>query len=76
MNPLTNPDPNTVRPGDRITTACGSRTLYTPGTESALYNGQPVYFCLPVCKQDFERNPRSSCLALTMGHYEDGTAEQ
>jgi YHS domain-containing protein len=66
MNPDTNPDPNNVRPGDRIFTACGSRTLYTPGTESAIYNGKPVYFCLPICKQDFERNPRASCLALTI----------
>jgi hypothetical protein len=70
MPPLVNPHPSTVRPGDPITTACGGKTLYTPGTESAIYLGKPVYFCLPICKRDFERDPRTSCLALTLAQGE------
>jgi hypothetical protein len=70
MNPFNNPDADSVRLGERIITACGGLTLYTPGVESAIYNGKTVYFCLPACKKDFERDPRSSCLALSLSQYE------
>jgi YHS domain-containing protein len=66
MNPFNNPDAEHVRPGDRIITACGSTMMFMPGTESAIYNGKTVYFCVPACKKDFERDPRSSCLALSI----------
>ncbi len=70
MSPFTNPDVDNIRPGDRIKTACGGMSLYTPGTVSVVYNGKPVYFCLPACKKDFERDPLSSCLALSIADYE------
>ena len=71
MPPIKNPDPQTVQAGQQITTACGSRTIYLPGMESAYYNDKPVYFCLPVCKRDFKRDPYSSCLALSIYQYEE-----
>jgi YHS domain-containing protein len=71
MQPKQNPDPSQVQPGQEIYTACGGRTIFTPGTSSAFYNGKPVYFCLPACKADFESDPNSSCLALSIAHYQD-----
>ncbi len=71
MSQFTNPDPATVRPGERIVTACGSTTVFTPGTVSATYQGKPVYFCMFACKKDFEREPAASCLALTLSAYDD-----
>jgi hypothetical protein len=66
-----NPDPSKVQPGQEIYTACGGRTMFIPGTSSAFYNGTPVYFCLSACKADFERDPTSSCLALSITNYQD-----
>ena len=71
MLPIKNPDPLTVQPGQQIITACGNRTIYLPGTESASYNNLLVYFCLPACKRDFERDPHSSCLAMSISQYEE-----
>jgi hypothetical protein len=69
-NRFNNPAADSVQPGDRIITACGGMTRFTPDVQSALYNGKTVYFCMPACKKDFERDPRSSCLSLSIDQYE------
>ena len=49
--------------GNEVTTACGSKAHFAPETPRAVYNGKWVFFCLPDCKQDFDKDPSSSCLA-------------
>ena len=49
-------------PGTVVNTACGGTVQYTPNTPCILYRGELVYFCLPVCKQSFEKDPSNSCL--------------
>jgi YHS domain-containing protein len=50
--------------GALVRTACGGTVQYTPMTPCVFYRGQTVYFCLPICKADAEKDPRHSCLAL------------
>ncbi|HSF82088.1 MAG TPA: hypothetical protein VLA49_12680 [Anaerolineales bacterium] len=49
--------------GSPVQTACGGPILFEQGTPTAVYRGRRVYFCLPSCREDFERDPASSCLA-------------
>ncbi len=56
-------DDSTPMPGKIVITACGGRINYTADTPWALFQGQPVYFCLPICKTDYEDDPFTSCLA-------------
>ncbi len=51
------------QPGTEVRTACGGSVRYTPSTPSGLYQDETIYFCLDVCKEDYERDPRFSCLA-------------
>jgi hypothetical protein len=51
------------QPGEIVVTACGGRISYTADTPWALFQGQPVYFCLPICQTDYENDPYTSCLA-------------
>jgi YHS domain-containing protein len=37
-----------------------------PDTPRALYRGEWVFFCLHMCKEDFDRNPATSCLAARL----------
>lgn len=46
-----------------VNTACGSKTHFSPDTPHAIYNENWVFFCLPACKQEFDKDPASSCLA-------------
>ncbi len=46
-----------------VRTACGGVIQYAANTPCIQYQGEVVYFCLPVCEEDFDRDPRSSCLA-------------
>lgn len=50
-------------PGTEVATACGGIVRYEPNTPSALFNDEVVYFCLPICKADYEESPHTSCLA-------------
>ncbi len=56
----TTPNPH---PGTEVTTACGGIVRYEPNTPSALFNDEVVYFCLPICKADYDDSPHTSCLA-------------
>jgi YHS domain-containing protein len=49
--------------GSEVNTACGGRTHFSSDTPHAIYNEKWVFFCLPACKEEFDRNPASSCLA-------------
>lgn len=48
----------------QVRTACGGTTQLTPDTPCVTYQGECIYFCLPVCKADFLANPRQSCMAI------------
>ena len=50
--------------GEIVLTACGGRINYTVDTPWTLFQGRPVYFCLPICKTDYDNDPHASCLAL------------
>lgn len=60
---------NTVRglsyppPGTEVFTACGGIVRYMSDTPSVVYKDEVIYFCLPICKVDYEDNPKTSCLA-------------
>ena len=56
--------------GAQVTTACNGHIRYVPGTAWAIYQGQKIFFCLPVCKEDFEADPGCSCLAIKLCHLE------
>ena len=49
--------------GSEVTTACGGKTRLSSDTPHAIYNEKWVFFCLPACKQEFDKDPASSCLA-------------
>jgi YHS domain-containing protein len=40
---------------------------YIATTPCVVYQGQTVYFCLPICKAGLEADPLHSCLALSAG---------
>ncbi len=52
--------------GALVSTACGGRVQYCATTPCVYYQGKMVYFCLPICKADFEADPAHSCLSLGM----------
>lgn len=49
--------------GALVHTACGGVVQLTPQTPCASVEGRPVFFCLPVCKTDYERDATHSCLS-------------
>jgi len=48
--------------GALVTTACRGCIRFDIDTPHAVYREQRVYFCLPLCLEDFEQNPEHSCL--------------
>lgn len=56
--------------GTEVMTACGGFVHLNEGTPRAIYAGQTIYFCLPICKKDFEQDPATSCLAPRMHEFE------
>lgn len=52
--------------GTQVTTACGGLVHYNKDTPCSLFRGEVVYFCLPICKQDYENDPHASCLAARL----------
>ena len=52
--------------GSHVPTACGSEIRFADDMPFVNYKDRLVFFCLPACKEDFEREPRFSCLALEL----------
>ena len=49
--------------GAIVITACGGRINYSDDTPCDVFRGETVYFCLPICKTDYQNDPLTSCLA-------------
>jgi YHS domain-containing protein len=49
--------------GSDLKTACGETEKFSANTPRALYEGKWIFFCLPVCQQEFIEDPRNSCMA-------------
>jgi YHS domain-containing protein len=49
--------------GKPIQTACGGYVFLEENTPQTIFNGRQVYFCLPTCRDDFLRDPQTSCMA-------------
>jgi YHS domain-containing protein len=54
--------------GEEITTACGDTDKFTTNTPRALYKEKWVFFCTPLCQQEFTDDPGSSCYASQIDH--------
>ena len=55
--------PESSHSPSEVETACGGRVLLTPDPPSVIYRDAVVYFCMPDCKENYERDPLNSCLA-------------
>lgn len=60
------PLPGAPEYGSKVTTACGGFVPLEFDTPRSQYKGQPIYFCLAVCKEDFDRNPARSCFSCQL----------
>ncbi len=49
--------------GREVTTACGSQEKFASDTPRAIYEGKWIFFCTPICQQEFIQDPGNSCLA-------------
>jgi hypothetical protein len=47
-------------------TACGARIRVTPNTPNIQYRDEIVYFCGWDCKQLYDEDPLSSCMAARL----------
>ncbi len=54
------------KPGYMVDTACGSRAPFAADTPYVLFRGEVVYFCCSECKEGYETNPQTSCMAGRM----------
>lgn len=48
--------------GNQIKTACDSDESFSADTPRALHEGQWIFFCTPLCQQEFIEDPTKSCL--------------
>jgi YHS domain-containing protein len=46
--------------------ACGARIMITPNTPYIRYRDQIVYFCGQDCKELYDTDPLSSCMAARL----------
>ncbi len=49
--------------GSQVFTACGSEEKFASDTPRAINEGKWIFFCTPVCQQEFIQDPSSSCYA-------------
>jgi YHS domain-containing protein len=49
--------------GSAVTTACGGEEEFSSDTPRVLFEGKWIFFCTPLCQQDFIQDPSSSCYA-------------
>lgn len=49
--------------GSHVRTACGSEEKFASDTPRAFYEGKWMFFCTPLCRQEFIQDPSSSCYA-------------
>jgi YHS domain-containing protein len=64
MSPTqTNPDHENLVIGE---SACGARIRITPNTPYIHYRDEIVYFCSLDCKQIYDEDPLSSCMAARL----------
>ena len=54
--------PPTPASGSSVPAICGGTLTYSAATPCAMYRGEQVFFCLAVCKTDFDRDPKNSCM--------------
>jgi len=48
--------------GSEVTTACGSEEKFASDTPRVIYEGKWIFFCTPICQQEFIQDPGNSCL--------------
>ena len=49
--------------GSKVRTACGSEEKFAFDTPRAIYEAKWIFFCTPLCQQEFIQDPANSCLA-------------
>jgi hypothetical protein len=49
--------------GSEIKTACGDADNFAVNTPRALHKDKWIFFCTPLCQQEFIQDPSSSCYA-------------
>ena len=49
--------------GIQVNKACGWAILFEKDTPRAVHGGKWIFFCLPACRESFEKDPQTSCLA-------------
>ncbi len=48
--------------GSSISTACGSPEKFDSDTPRAILEGKWIFFCTPLCQEEFMQDPNNSCL--------------
>jgi hypothetical protein len=49
--------------GEEVRTACGGVVRYSLNTPCIQNQNEMVFFCLPICLDDCEKDPQCACLA-------------
>ena len=48
--------------GSQVKTACGSPEEFASDTPRAIHEGKWIFFCTPICQQEFIQDPTNSCM--------------